>query len=237
MYFPINLTRLSCVGHVTTGLSVLRWLNWANILDLCKSCTLFATVWVFFQIPVVLLHSLQFPHCPPSVFCVCSPALVRVVLVRPGLQSQLWCCSLLVLCMCALGKACTLYTTVRYEKKTSLVQHSLENNLSPKSLQNHLLVWWCDSLWFSLWGFGKNRCSSALGLLQRGKFTGNNIFWKFGNMHITLSNSVSGSGLTFSLVVWNLWWHCSCFGLKSRLMVRFWSPFSNRPAAAFKNVK
>lgn len=63
--------------------------------------------------------------------------------VRPGLQSQLWCCSLWFLC--ALGMACTFYTTVGYEKKTtSLVKHFLKDNLSSKSLQNHVLVQCCD---------------------------------------------------------------------------------------------
>lgn len=41
--------------------------------------------------------------------------------------------------------ACTLYTTVKYERKTtSLVKLSLKDNLSSKSLQNHVLVQCCD---------------------------------------------------------------------------------------------
>lgn len=164
IYFLRNLMWLSCTEHVRTGLSVLRWVDWANIFDRCKSCTLFATIHFFFQIPLTLLCSLQFSHCPPSVFCVSSPALVQVVLVRPGLQSQLWCCSLLVLYVCLRDGLYTLHHC--YEKKrTSLVKHSLKSNLSSKSLQNHVLVQCCDFLWFRLWGFGKNRFSVALSLL------------------------------------------------------------------------
>lgn len=125
----------------------LVFLFWGDCTEqismICVSPALFLLTCFFFQNPVALLCSLQFPHCLPSMFHVSSPAIVRVVLVRPGLQSQLWCCSLWFLC--ALGMACTFYTTVGYEKKTtSLVKHFLKDNLSSKSLQNHMLVQCCD---------------------------------------------------------------------------------------------
>lgn len=92
-----------------------------------------------------------------------------------------------------------LYTTFRYDKKTtSLVKHSLKNNLSSKSLQNHVLVQCCDFLWFRLWGFGKNRFNTALVCYKEANSQETMYFEVWEHVHNIKQFKMSHSGLTFS---------------------------------------